>query len=152
MRVVWRIRIFICVAFLAIPLNAIADERGCLFCHEGIEPFSDGGMMAAIQGMARPFRDPGGCVICHGGTPSSTVIEVAHAGAPAELTKRGGADASPIVCTGWTSNLLPNKTPAAVRVQEEWARAKTSVQSAPVAIPASDVARSAWATPPCSAV
>ncbi len=90
MRDFWRIRIFICIAFLVTPWHASADERGCLFCHEGIEPFSDGGMMAAIQGMAKPFRDPGGCVICHGGTPSSTVIEVAPAGAPAELTKRGG--------------------------------------------------------------
>jgi hypothetical protein len=74
-------------------LHASADEQGCLFCHEGIEPFSDGGMMAAIQAAAKPFRDPGGCVICHGGTPSSTVFEVAHAGSPPRLAEGGGADA-----------------------------------------------------------
>ncbi len=81
------------LAFAApVSVSAAANEKGCLVCHEGIERFSDGGMQTAIEAMARPIRDPGGCVICHGGTPSATTKEAAHAGAPKGLTARGGAD------------------------------------------------------------
>jgi hypothetical protein len=62
-------------------VSVAANEKGCLVCHEGIERFSDGGMQTAINAMARPFKDPGGCVICHGGTPTATKKEIAHAGA-----------------------------------------------------------------------
>ncbi len=93
MRCTLYIAVFLCGVVLAMPFHAVADEKGCLSCHEGIEPFSDGGMNAAIKAAAKPFHDPGGCVICHGGTPSSAAIETAHAGAPARLTKGGGADA-----------------------------------------------------------
>ncbi|MEE8625222.1 MAG: hypothetical protein V3T19_07770, partial [Acidiferrobacterales bacterium] len=82
------------LAFAApVSVSAAANEKGCLVCHEGIERFSDGGMQTAIEAMARPIRDPGGCVICHGGTPSATTKEAAHVGAPKGLTARGGADA-----------------------------------------------------------
>jgi len=39
---------------------AEANENGCQSCHEGIEKFSDGPMMIAIQAMATAYRDPGG--------------------------------------------------------------------------------------------
>jgi len=74
------------------PALIAQDEQGCLKCHQGIERFSEGGMQAAIEAMARPVKDPGGCVICHGGTPSATTKEAAHAGSPKRLAEAGGAD------------------------------------------------------------
>lgn len=68
----------------------LADSKGCLACHEGIEEFSDGPMMIAIKALATPAKDPGGCVTCHGGTPNATTKEKAHSGAPIALTKAGG--------------------------------------------------------------
>ena len=68
-----------------------ANEKGCLSCHEGIESFTDGPMMAAIVAMASSHNDPGGCVICHGGTPNATSKLDAHQGAPEALTEAGGA-------------------------------------------------------------
>ncbi len=73
-------------------LAASSEESGCLSCHSGIERFSDGAMMTAIEGMGAAHGDPGGCVICHGGTPSATTAEAAHSGAPAVLTTAGGAE------------------------------------------------------------
>ena len=93
MQMVRNFGFLLCLAFFAVPFHASAEEQGCLSCHDGIEPFSDGGMMLAIQAMARPLRDPGGCVICHGGSPSATSFDAAHDGAPAKLTEAGGADA-----------------------------------------------------------
>ncbi len=93
MQVVRSFAVILCLLFVAAPFHARAAEQGCLTCHEGIEPFSDGGMMSAIIAAARPLGDQGGCVICHGGTPSSPSHQVAHAGAPAGLTEAGGADA-----------------------------------------------------------
>ena len=69
---------------------AAAAEKGCLSCHEGIERFTDGAMIEQIEAMGADFNDPGGCVICHGGTPGATSAEAAHRSAPAELTEAGG--------------------------------------------------------------
>ncbi|RMD69167.1 MAG: cytochrome C [Gammaproteobacteria bacterium] len=67
-------------------------EKGCLACHEGIESFSEGPMMEAIEARGRAFGDPGGCVVCHGGTPSAASKEEAHRGAPPGLAKGGGPE------------------------------------------------------------
>ena len=69
---------------------AAANKKGCQSCHEGIEKFSDGPMMIAIQAMATADRDPGGCVVCHGGNPGATSKEDAHSGAPERLAASGG--------------------------------------------------------------
>jgi len=70
----------------------VADEKGCLSCHEGIERFSDGDMQDTIEALGADFGDPGGCVICHGGTANATTPDDAHAGAHAELTEGGGPE------------------------------------------------------------
>ncbi len=70
--------------------KAEANDQGCLSCHEGIEQFTDGAMMDAIFALAEDYKDPGGCVVCHGGTPSATTAEEAHKGAPEDLTEAGG--------------------------------------------------------------
>ena len=72
--------------------QALAEKKGCLSCHEGIEEFSEGPMMDAIKGMAAAHKDPGGCVVCHGGTPMATTKEAAHKGSPTALKKAGGPE------------------------------------------------------------
>ncbi len=74
---------------LMLPLG-VAAGKGCLTCHEGIEAFSSGPMMEAIEAKARVYGDPGGCVVCHGGTPSATSKDAAHRGAPKGLAEGGG--------------------------------------------------------------
>ncbi len=69
---------------------AQASGKGCLSCHEGIEKFTDGPMIEQIEAMGADFNDPGGCVVCHGGTPDATSAEAAHQGTPAELSANGG--------------------------------------------------------------
>ncbi|MCY4153010.1 MAG: hypothetical protein OXE94_12375 [Aestuariivita sp.] len=66
-----------------------AAEMGCLSCHEGIEDFTQGPMMDTIHAIGPDFGDPGGCVVCHGGTPNATTVEAAHAGSPADLAEYG---------------------------------------------------------------
>jgi len=70
--------------------QARAVEMGCLSCHQGIEKFSDGVMMETIVELGKEHKDPGGCVICHGGNPAAVTKKAAHTGAPKELTKSGG--------------------------------------------------------------
>ncbi|MDU8946734.1 hypothetical protein [Ovoidimarina sediminis] len=67
----------------------LAAEKGCLSCHEGIEDFTQGVMMETIQAMGPDYGDPGGCVVCHGGTPSATTVEEAHSGSPGDLADFG---------------------------------------------------------------
>jgi len=67
-----------------------AAEKGCLSCHEGIEKFTSGDMMDQILVMGEDYNDPGGCVVCHGGTPSGLTPEEAHSGTPTELAEFGG--------------------------------------------------------------
>jgi hypothetical protein len=70
--------------------NAPAQEKGCLSCHEGIERFSDGAMMDSIAALGADVGDPGGCVVCHGGTPGATTKDAAHSGAPVDLGEADG--------------------------------------------------------------
>ncbi len=77
--------------FFITAMSAQAAD-GCLSCHEGIERFSDGPMMMAIEGMGAAHGDPAGCVICHGGDPAATTADKAHAGAPQALAAAGGAE------------------------------------------------------------
>ncbi|MHC0053796.1 hypothetical protein [Actibacterium sp. D379-3] len=70
--------------------EALAAEKGCLSCHEGIEKFTAGAMMDQIEVMGEDFADPGGCVICHGGTPSGLTAEEAHKGSPTDLAEADG--------------------------------------------------------------
>ena len=48
--------------------KSLVDEKGCLFCHEGIERFTDGPMQDSIEALGEIYDDSGGCVVCHGGT------------------------------------------------------------------------------------
>ena len=59
--------------------EALAQEKGCLSCYEGIERFSDGAMQDTIESIGAELDDPGGCVVCHGGTPAATAKDEAHA-------------------------------------------------------------------------
>ena len=72
--------------------QATAQEKGCLSCHEGIERFSDGDMQDTIEALGEDYGDPGGCVVCHGGTPAATSAEAAHQGAPKDLAEADGPD------------------------------------------------------------
>lgn len=49
----------------------LAKEKGCLSCHDGIEDIREKTslMMLMIKGIGQSNGDPGGCVVCHGGTP-----------------------------------------------------------------------------------
>jgi len=69
---------------------AVAKEKGCLSCHEGIEKFTDGPMMEAIEALGADVGDPPGCVTCHGGTPTGTTKDAAHKGVPESLKSDGG--------------------------------------------------------------
>ena len=83
----------LCVLFTVSPnVGAAVDDKGCLTCHEGIETFADGPMNAAIVAMAAPHNDPGGCVVCHGGTPSADDKNTAHSGSPEALVQIGGPE------------------------------------------------------------
>ncbi|WP_422378382.1 hypothetical protein [Roseibium sp.] len=70
--------------------QAVADEKGCLSCHEGIEKFTSGVMMETIEAMGPDLGDPAGCVVCHGGNPQGLTAEEAHKGTPADLAEAGG--------------------------------------------------------------
>lgn len=65
-------------------------KDGCLSCHDGIERFTDGPMMDAIEAIGDEYGDPAGCITCHGGDPKATDKIKAHSGAPMLLTRSGG--------------------------------------------------------------
>ena len=69
---------------------ALPKEKGCLSCHVGIERFSEGAMMESIEALGADSGDPGGCVVCHGGTPGATTKGAAHSGAPRDLKDADG--------------------------------------------------------------
>ena len=60
----------------------MAEASGCLTCHQGIEPIREPGseMMRQLAALSRGLGDPSGCVVCHGGDPTTTVKEDAHKG------------------------------------------------------------------------
>ncbi len=68
------------------------NSQGCLGCHEGIESFTEGPMMQAIQAIGAAAGDPAGCVTCHGGNPAAAAKEDAHQGAPDTLTAMNGPE------------------------------------------------------------
>ncbi len=77
----------------AVPAKVSAEmaaQKGCLSCHEGVERFTDGPMIEQIEAMGADLGDPGGCVVCHGGTPGGQTAEQAHAGAPKDLAESDG--------------------------------------------------------------
>jgi len=65
----------------------LADEKGCLSCHEGIEDIREKTslMMIMIKGMGMQYKDPEGCVVCHGGKPHATSKFEAHRGIPTNM-------------------------------------------------------------------
>ncbi|WP_420413649.1 multiheme c-type cytochrome [Roseibium sp.] len=69
---------------------AVAQEKGCLSCHEGIEKFTGGVMMETIEAMGPDLGDPAGCVVCHGGNPQGLTAEDAHKGTVQDLADAGG--------------------------------------------------------------
>lgn len=68
-----------------------AAEKGCMTCHEGIEPIREetSAMLAAIRALGRAQGDPEGCVICHGGNPRGLTVEEAHRGVPEKVAATG---------------------------------------------------------------
>ncbi len=97
-----RIPAICCLLFSALFLPArgadfekvsqeLADRKGCLSCHEGIESIRDKNspMMLTIEAMGGGFGDPAGCIICHGGTPNATTKDAAHSGVPEALKAVG---------------------------------------------------------------
>ena len=65
----------------------LAEKKGCLSCHEGIETIREEGseMLQQIRDLGKSVGDPEGCVVCHGGNPKATTKEEAHKGAPEDL-------------------------------------------------------------------
>jgi hypothetical protein len=72
--------------------TVMAEGKGCLSCHNGIESIRDENtaMMAMIKAKGAPLGDPGGCVVCHGGNPQATEAAAAHKGSPEALMKAKG--------------------------------------------------------------
>ncbi|MCB2099597.1 MAG: hypothetical protein KDE22_01925 [Rhodobacterales bacterium] len=71
---------------------AMAQEKGCLSCHDGIEDIREEGsdMLSQVKAIAADLGDPGGCVTCHGGNPQGLTAEEAHKGAPKDLAEGAG--------------------------------------------------------------
>ncbi len=65
----------------------LAEKKGCLSCHEGIETIREEGseMLRQIRDLGKLAGDPEGCVVCHGGNPKATTKEEAHKGAHPDL-------------------------------------------------------------------
>lgn len=72
--------------------SAVANEKGCLSCHNGIEAIREegSGMLAQIRALGGVYKDPEGCVICHGGNPQGLTKGEAHQGAPQALKNNNG--------------------------------------------------------------
>ncbi|MFP6887926.1 MAG: hypothetical protein VB997_10200, partial [Opitutales bacterium] len=85
------------LSFAADEKVVIAQARGCLRCHQGIEDIREPGspMMIVIRAMGIAYGDAAGCVVCHGGTPSASTKEEAHSGSPAALQVNGPTEFYP---------------------------------------------------------
>lgn len=85
---------------------AKAKEKGCLSCHEGIEDIREetSVMLLQIKGMGIGHGDPGGCVVCHGGTPTATTMELAHSGTPKTMPEVGPREFYPDPGSIWVAN------------------------------------------------
>ena len=76
------------VMLFVVNADAVAAVKtGCLSCHNGIESIREesSGMMQLIKALSNQHGDPAGCVLCHGGDPTETTAEKAHAGSPKSL-------------------------------------------------------------------
>jgi len=71
---------------------AVAAEKGCLSCHQGIEDIRDkkSAMMQLIIAKGNAAADKEGCVVCHGGNPQGLTAEEAHTGSPKFLKDNKG--------------------------------------------------------------
>ncbi len=71
---------------------AVAKEKGCNSCHEGIEDIRDNqsAMMLQIKAIGGGNGDPNGCVVCHGGNPQGLTKDEAHTGSPKGLQEGAG--------------------------------------------------------------
>ncbi len=96
-----RLGLLVLVLFFSTPAFAktydtvsakLAEEKGCLACHEGLKEIRDpkSGMMAQIKAMSSAHGDPNGCVLCHGGNPKATTKADAHTGSPESLKQAQG--------------------------------------------------------------
>ncbi len=72
--------------------TALAQDSGCISCHNGIEDIREdsSAMMQMIKAISAQHGDPEGCVLCHGGDPTATDVEAAHKGSPASLVQFRG--------------------------------------------------------------
>ncbi len=83
----------IALALLVVsPLATVQANTGCLSCHNGIEDIRDqkSGMMALINALSAQHGDSNGCILCHGGDPTATEAEAAHASSPKSLVDAMG--------------------------------------------------------------
>ena len=108
------------IVFLAVASPLMAGERlldhypqakqsGCMKCHEGIELIREPGseMLERIMELGEQTGDPAGCIVCHGGDPTATEKEAAHAAdrlstpipAAPGSTRRPAASAIPTMST-----------------------------------------------------
>ena len=69
--------LFASALLLVAQMPVSAQDSGCLGCHAGIEDFTDGPMMQAIQAIGGGHGDSAGCVVCHGGDPAAKDKEAA---------------------------------------------------------------------------
>jgi hypothetical protein len=70
----------------------LAAEKGCLACHQGLEPIREetSAMMLQIKGVGSAHGDANGCVVCHGGDPKANTAKAAHEGSPKSLKAAKG--------------------------------------------------------------
>ena len=76
--------------FLLFALNlsfSASANTGCLSCHNGIESIREesSAMLQLIKALSATHGDTGGCVMCHGGDPTASSAEDAHAKSPQSL-------------------------------------------------------------------
>jgi len=93
------VALILALGTVSIPETAVPDqvtskaarEKGCLSCHEGIEPIREetSAMLAAIRALGKSQGDPEGCVVCHGGNPQGLTAKAAHQGVPKQAPKTG---------------------------------------------------------------
>ena len=93
-------------------------ESGCLACHEGIEPITDGTMATAISAVAGGDAARA-CAVCHEGRPDAALKIEAHAdlvGNPGSLwvTSVGGGCAKCHSARGSLTTLMGEPLPEAV--------------------------------------
>ena len=71
----------------ASPAISPAADSGCLACHNGIESIREesSAMLQLINSLSAVHGDTAGCVMCHGGDPTTSDAGKAHEGSPQSL-------------------------------------------------------------------